>query len=150
MVLLIALGWVPSFLQTKSPTFFQHLKHLEATYPLGYVIFDLGYTNQIADVVGMRPTLEFEEYELDWSGVRFLENSAIVFKVQLPKIKLKDGTLLGESVYAWSKSVWPTPVYVTQVRPSIGITMVVSLLETREGALTFLLGFSKAKKPEPQ
>ena len=61
---------------------------LLAEYPLGYVIFDVNYTNEVFPY--QRQGLE--KYEFNWSVVRIMKNTADRIELRLPDMRLKDGT----------------------------------------------------------
>ena len=63
-------------------------RKLLAKYPLGYVIFDLDYENQ---VIPYDSKTILDKYDLDWSVVRFTKNTETHIEIRLPDAKTKNG-----------------------------------------------------------
>jgi hypothetical protein len=63
---------------------------LLAKYPLGYVIFELDYKNE---VFPYQSRSILDSYVFDWSVVRFIKNTPDQIAIRLPDARLKDGTV---------------------------------------------------------
>jgi len=71
-------------------------KTLLAKYPLGYRIFALDYTNAVFPYQSQAATQSqalLEQYEFDWSVVKYTKNTADQVEIMLPNARRKDGTV---------------------------------------------------------
>jgi hypothetical protein len=109
-------------------------KKLLAKYPLGYVIFDLDYKNE---VFAYQSKSILEQYEFDWSVVKYTKYTADQVEIRLPDAKRKDGTaLISNAVTGGIKKVGPIGGY------GIGdVTVWGEILAIRENGIVFLIGF---------
>lgn len=112
---------------------------LLAKYPLGYVIFDLDYENRVTPYDSK--TI-LDNYELDWSVVRFTKNTATQVEIRLPDAKLKNGgAALTNAVTGGIKRVGNLGGF------GIGDLLVWGeILAIRENGIVFLVGLERAPK----
>jgi hypothetical protein len=116
-------------------------KTLLAKYPLGYVIFDVAYTNTVFPY----QSGGLQEYKLDWSVVRITENTPTRISLQLPNLSTKDGKpLINDASTGGIKRVGNLGGYIAN-----DISVWGEILAIRDSGIVFLVGFQAFHFPSP-
>lgn len=116
---------------------------LLAKFPLGYVIFELDYKDEVFPYSSQ---VILDKYELDWSVVRFTKNTATRVRIRLPDFKRKGGGGAVENVYIEG------PKQVGNIGGPVigGLAMLGEILAVRDKGIVFLVGFVQLKIPDLQ
>lgn len=118
---------------------------LLATYPLGYVIFDVTYANEVFPY--QRQGLK--KYEFNWSVVRITKNTPDWIELRLPDMRLKDGTAAVTNVVTGGRKAVGYLGGASVGNGSGGIIEWGEILAIRETSVVFLVGFSPAPPLPP-
>jgi len=119
-------------------------KTLLAKYPLGYRIFALDYTNAVFPYQSQAATQSqalLEQYEFDWSVVKYTKNTADQVEIMLPNARRKDGTVgtVRNAVTGGKKQVGELGGYF------IGeLSVFGEILAIEDKGIVFLVGFERA------
>ncbi|HEX3035619.1 MAG TPA: hypothetical protein VHT73_10900 [Thermodesulfobacteriota bacterium] len=111
-------------------------------YPLGYVIFDINYKNEVFPYEKQL----LDKYELNWDVVELTRPTKETFKLRLPDFQKKNGS-------------GTTDIYITgplkgtleEEKPfdngiAIGKVMMLSrILEVRNDGIIFIIGFTECQ-----
>jgi hypothetical protein len=119
-------------------------------YPLGYVIFDIGYTNSVFPYDKQL----LDEYEIDWSRVGFSKITADQFEIRLPNVRRKDqkeGFIVQDAVIGGRPRVGSEYGGFS----TGGLEVWGEIVAIRETGIVFVVGFKKERlhlptpKPSP-
>jgi hypothetical protein len=110
---------------------------LLSKYPLGYVVFELDYENQ---VILYDSKTVLDKYDLDWTVVRFTKNTPTEVELRLPDARLKNGgTALTNIVAGGSKKVGNLGGFGNG-----DLTVRGEILAIQQNGIVFLVGFDRA------
>jgi hypothetical protein len=105
-------------------------------YPLGYTIYDLTYVSQ---VIPYEKLSVLNDYEVDWSQAKVIQNTKDRIALRLPDLKRKDGTgvITGLSM-GGPKKVGPLACGISRTETE-GVGLCGEILVIREDGLVFLV-----------
>jgi hypothetical protein len=111
-------------------------------YPLGYVIFDVDYTNSVFPY----HTQALDNWEFDWSVVNISENDPKMLVIRMPDVRRKGGsTFLRNVSLANPKKIG----FFGGFFDDGVIDIKVEILAISEKGIVFLIGFTTAEPKKP-
>lgn len=111
-------------------------KNLLERYPLGYVIFEVDYSNRVFPYKNQL----LDKYELNWDVVGFTKKTPETFELRLPDIKLKDGSA------SLTNLVFSGPKRVGEMEGGGLIDSLAiwgRIIDIRKDGIVFLIGFEE-------
>ena len=105
-------------------------------YPLGYTIYDLTYVSQ---VIPYEKLSVLNDYEVDWSQAKVIQNTQDKIALRLPDLKRKDGrTVISGLLTGGPKKVGPLACGGFRNETG-GVAMCGEILGIRDDGIVFLV-----------
>jgi hypothetical protein len=116
-------------------------------YPLGYTIYDLTYVSQVTPYEKLSV---LNDYEVDWSQAKVIQNTQDKIALRLPDLKRKDGrTVISGLSTGGSKKVGPLACGGFRNETG-GIGMCGEIIAIREDGIVFLVNLMEFPPTMPK
>jgi hypothetical protein len=119
---------------------------LRERYPLGFTIFQIGYTNEVKTDEGRS---YLKDYEFDSSVVRLLKNTQQQIELRLPDVKRNGKAIFTNAIIGGPKAI--NPESLSGVMFSDGshrIFMSGEMIAASDQGIVFVVGLSSMDKPK--
>ena len=113
-------------------------------YPLGYTIYDLTYVSQVTPYEKLSV---LNDYEVDWSQAKVIQNAQDRIALRLPDLKRKDGTTeISGILTGGPKKVGPLSCGGFKAEAG-GMVMCGEILDIRDDGIVFLVNLMQVPPP---